>query len=159
MQEERHKKCFKCGETKPLSGFYKHPQMADGHLNKCKECNKKDVRGNRADKSEYYSEYDKLRGKNYESERYKKKLEYGAVYRLENSIKRSAQSLLGSRVRLGYILKPINCEHCGSDGSIHGHHSSYSEDMWLVVTWLCAKCHTRLHKDFEYKLGSWSDAI
>lgn len=46
------KKCFKCGEIKELNKFYKHKQMTDGHLNKCMECTKKDVKGSNYDNTE-----------------------------------------------------------------------------------------------------------
>jgi len=55
------KDCFKCGLNKTLDNFYKHPQMPDGHVNKCKECNKVDVRKNYSLKKEQYHEYDKGR--------------------------------------------------------------------------------------------------
>ncbi len=46
------KKCFKCGENKELELFYKHKQMVNGHLNKCIECTKKDVKDSNYDRTE-----------------------------------------------------------------------------------------------------------
>ena len=46
------KKCFKCGLVKELNLFYNHKQMGDGHLNKCIECTKKDVKGSNYDRTE-----------------------------------------------------------------------------------------------------------
>ena len=51
-EHERQKTCFKCHQMKPLSEFYKHPQMADGHLNKCKVCTLIDVKLHRAENDE-----------------------------------------------------------------------------------------------------------
>lgn len=124
------KKCFKCGIEKDLSEFYKHPQMGDGHLNKCKECTKKDVFENREENKDYYLEYDRNRPNAAErnlknTERVKRKYKESEEYRLkiretkerwlsENQHKRKAQIVAGNAKRDGKLIKPDCCEHCGT---------------------------------------------
>ena len=137
MSEE--KKCFKCGEVKPLSAFYKHKRMADGHVNKCKECNKLDVRKNRRIKVDYYREYDRQRGN-------RQNYSYVKNYRNEFPMKYAAHIFVSNSVRDGKMERPSHCESCGdSHKFIHGHHDDYARPD--VVRWLCPPCHKKWHDE------------
>lgn len=59
------KRCFKCGIIKPLSDFYRHSQMHDGHFNKCKECTKIDAKGryDRLSVNEDWMQKERIRGR------------------------------------------------------------------------------------------------
>lgn len=132
------KKCFKCNEIKPLDGFYKHRAMPDGHVNKCKECNKKDVRENRIAKVEYYRAYDRDRGNRQDKE-------YRDKYIMDFPKKYKAHTMVSNSVRDGRMKREANCGECGSDFSVHAHHDDY--DYPLTVRWLCAACHKKWHKE------------
>ena len=150
------KTCFKCGDEKELNAFYKHPKMPDGHVNKCKECNKRDVRENRAAKIEYYRAYDaerfqtdprvKQRISAYQKTAAGKRSARKAKdkWQEHNAIKRGAAVIVGNAVRDGRLYKPGACSECGAERRIHGHHDDYA--FPLVVRWLCSKCHTAWHK-------------
>jgi hypothetical protein len=134
------KKCFKCGAEKPLTSFYKHPQMADGHVNKCKECNKRDVRENRLAKLEYYREYDNMRWQNDQSRR-QVQYERTRQWNEKHPDKYRAHNAVTNAVRDGR-LKKEPCEVCGA-AYVHGHHDDYSKP--LEVRWLCPSHHRQLH--------------
>ncbi len=57
------KTCIKCNIAKELSEFYKHPQMPDGHVNKCKDCCKKEASDlyNKKMEDPLFAEKEKLR--------------------------------------------------------------------------------------------------
>lgn len=155
------KKCFKCGVIKPLDEFYKHSQMLDGHLNKCKECAKKDVRKNRTDKLEYYQEYDRNRSSLPQRVSLRKKvsgkwLEDGrhaaAVARHKKRFpeKYSARNKVNHAIHDGRLTPPTTCSMCGKETvNIHAHHADYSKP--LEVMWLCTECHGKEHRKYPRK--------
>jgi len=156
------KKCFKCKEDKPFAEFYKHPQMADGRVNKCKECNKSDVRKNRSDNIDYYRQYEKdrthtekrmrQRGVSFDSNLFSvipeghpshSEMTSGQAWVVRNKKKHSAHKSVASAVRRGK-MKKLPCEICGNPLS-HGHHDDY--EYPLTVRWLCAAHHKEWHAE------------
>ncbi len=132
------KKCFKCGLLKDLHDFYKHKMMADGHLNKCKDCAKKDVRKHRME-NDSVREYDRNRSKY--PHRAKHLRENAKKWREQNPEGNKAHNAVNNAVRDGRLIKGA-CEVCGEKRT-HAHHDDYSKP--LSVKWLCAMHHHRIH--------------
>lgn len=131
------KVCFKCGAAKPFTDFYKHTGMADGHLGKCKECTKADVKKHRKE-SDSVREYDRQRGNRQDAT-------YLREYRLRYPKKYKAHQAVAKAVRNGVLTNPGNCVECASDFVVEAHHDDY--DFPLTVRWLCAVCHKRWHAE------------
>jgi ribosomal protein S27AE len=137
------KECFKCKTIKPLEDFYKHSQMADGHVNKCKECNKNDVTSHRNKNLEKVREYDRARGKI--PERIKAQVEINKAWRAEDSRRVVAHSAVSKAIREGRLDRNP-CVRCGEAKSV-AHHEDY--DKPLEVMWLCQPCHKQRHKELK----------
>jgi hypothetical protein len=129
------KKCFKCNEVKPLTEFYPHPKMADGHLNKCKTCTKNDVK-HRYDRLDGVHEYEHERAQR--PERRANRVEYGRTHRKLYPEKARARTAVSNGLRDGKITKGP-CVHCGTTEKVQAHHHDYSKP--LDVEWVCFKCH------------------
>ena len=137
----RSKTCFKCNTVKLLEDFYKHPNMPDGHVNKCKECNKKDVHENRQKKLDYYRTYDKERAKN--PDRQKSASQITRAWRQADKRRNQCHTAVARAIRSGELVRQP-CVRCGEQRSL-AHHEDY--DRPLDVMWLCQPCHKQRHKE------------
>lgn len=137
------KECFKCKTVKPLTEFYKHSGMADGHLNKCKGCTKNDAAKHRSENLEKIRAYDKIRAKN--PERAKTASKISAEWRKADSRRMRAHNAVTRAIKKGSLVRH-SCERCGEKKS-YAHHEDY--DKPLEVMWLCQPCHKQRHKELK----------
>lgn len=131
------KKCFKCDEIKPLTEFYKHKQMGDGHVNKCKSCNKNDVRIHRFKNIEKIQKYDRDRG-------YRQDKSYLPEWRAKYPKKYKAHNMVNNQKRAGNLFEQP-CDVCGAK-KVVAHHDDY--DKPLNIRWMCQHHHKEWHAMF-----------
>jgi ribosomal protein L44E len=147
------KYCRECKLLKSLDQFYKHKMMADGHLNKCKDCVKLRVKAHREKNIDAIRAYDRERAK--EPKRRANAAEVGKrwiknnpnkprEYRLKHVEKYRARSAVSNAIRDGRLIREP-CGICGSNKRVHGHHEDYSKP--LMVKWRCPKCHAKEHEE------------
>lgn len=138
------KQCFRCGLDLPLSSFYKHKMMADGHLNKCKACTKRDVAEHRLLNLDKIREYDRERAK-------LPRRKQMAVERNKLLNKRphftAAHNAVSRAIRAGKIIRPEKCDRCDTTYNIQAHHDDHSR--YFDIMWLCQSCHSKRHVELR----------
>lgn len=157
MIQSHSKVCFKCGKKFPLHAFYKHAQMANGRLNKCISCTKKDSNESRGRRVEYYRAYDRARANNFDRVSARRayaqsnaaKESKRIAGRKWNSLNRHKKNahLKIRRAVLSGVLEKKNCQICG-DQNVQAHHHDYTKP--LDVKWLCPKHHAEEHKRMRW---------
>ena len=144
---ETKKKCFKCFLEKPLSEYYKHKQMLDGHLNKCKDCTKKDVKDRESkmmedpdwvekEKKRAREKYHRLGYKDIHKPSTEKQKKYSKDHIERYPEKRRA------KIKVNNNLK--------SNKGYNLHHWSYNEKHYLDVIELSIKDHSKAHRFIIY---------
>lgn len=137
------KQCFKCKIEKPLSFFYKHPKMGDGHLGKCIDCTKKDTKDREKrlkEEDPLFVERERKRGRDKYRRLYvgkgKSRPDSYKRWKEKNPEKREAH-LRSQRIKPPFV-------------GAHGHHWSYNKEHHRDVIWLSRAEHGKAHRFMIY---------
>jgi hypothetical protein len=134
-----NKVCRRCSIEKPITEFYEHAKMLDGHLNICKDCVKFRVKKYRQE-NDSVREYDRFRYHN-DPIRKQKTAETARKWNERNREGYVAHYTVSNAIR-DKRLKRMPCIVCG-DPKGHAHHEDYSKPLEII--WLCSIHHHRLH--------------
>lgn len=142
------KRCFKCSEIKALTEFYKHKQMGDGHLNKCKTCAKLDVK-TRFD--EKIKDFDFLMSERKRGREKHKRLEYGIKYKPTAEQKALAIKNYHEKYpeKAQSIFRGVNAK-LNIEVGFECHHWSYNKEHVLSVLIITTEDHYKLHRYLQY---------
>ena len=145
-QEDAMFVCKGCGRELDADQFYRHAEMANGHLSFCKDCVKARIRAYREANIESLRAYDRWRGdlphrKTAVAARRK------APYAWPNKREWREQNPEKYRAHIAAqrIPRPEACQQCGASGKLHRHHPDYSKPK--LVEFLCSSRHGRRHRE------------
>jgi hypothetical protein len=141
------KKCFICGVEKPLTEYYKHKQMGDGHLNKCKECTKQGSkkRYNNLKENVEFVESEKTRHR----DKYHR-LNYKSKHKPTSEISRERQQMYKSKYPEKAKARGATCKMKPIVKGNHLHHWSYNEEHLKDIIELLPINHSTLHRFIVY---------
>lgn len=133
------KRCFSCHVVKSIEEFYPHAKMADGHLNKCKDCTRSDAVDHRNKNIDKIRKKEKEKSRKAKPERVAKRKIQQRKYYQQYPEKTRAAVILSRAVKAKRIEK-LPCAFCKAK-RVEAHYKDYSKP--LDVIWVCRPCHGR----------------